>query len=161
MAIAAAIWSPGFMGYPAVNGYTYSNGLDVEGFNVADSHSDFALRHRHSPSTATLQFLMSRDQFRYFEGFYRHTLRQGAIWFQMELRVGLGLIPFDCHITDAGYQAEFIQGNDSWDVSFDVEFIGYDDMVLNASEPWEVVGGGDTWELAVTDNGDWETVGSV
>lgn len=158
MTVSAAVWNPLAMGYPIVEGYSYSSGRNLRGYNVADHYSEFAKLVQEPPSTANLTFLMSPTQFEYFEGFWRYNLLRGTLWFTMPLRIGFGVVDFDVHmLADKPYQADYILGNDSWEVAFPVEF-GMETKLRFLSMPWLLNGGSGCWKMNGQDKA-WLTNG--
>lgn len=153
--IAVADWLPDKMGYPTINNYGYHAGMDPRGYNVADGSTEFRLNQIDSAVPFHLNFMMSAEQFAYFESFWIYTLLNGTEWFTMPLRTGLGLIVLDVHISDDGYDAEYLIGSDAWQVSFSVSG-GYGRMVRESGENW-ILNSSDGYWLLNDGTGTWET----
>jgi hypothetical protein len=154
--MAVDAWPASLIGMPTVDSYGMATGKSFVGYNTSDGHTEFGPDIADAQSGAALAFQMSAGQFREFETFYAWTLGQGTSWFSMQLRIGLGMFNVDCHITDAGYTANYFQGNDTWDVGFNVEF-GYGRIVKEASLPWLLNGGAGVWKLVGGTAGAWST----
>lgn len=123
------IWNSAQMGIPEVNGYT----LEIPELNIETVVADGPNRWRQTRHTgaqrARLTVLQRREQFVFFEGWFHHTLEQGSLGFQINLRTGNGYKRYNVHIVD-GYSASLIKGENAWEASFDITYF-YNDALGN------------------------------
>jgi len=82
---------------PLVTGYTHSDAQKVRRNDVETGAPRFELLSEDGASFPTVTWLFKPVDFQVFEGFYKHSLKFGAISFNMNLQVGAGLKTHECY----------------------------------------------------------------
>jgi len=96
-----AVEYPTNLPIPLVTGYSHPDSQKVRRNDVETGPPRFELLSEHGPSFPTVNWLLSSIDFQVFEGFYKHSLKFGAISFNMNLQVGAGLKVHECYLNKA------------------------------------------------------------
>lgn len=103
----------------------------VEGYNVQPGDAlirtemDSGLaRHRRRftdvPTTISVRWIMRRDQYAIFEGWYRWHAKEGANFFTINLLGGLGLLDQEARFTRQ-FSSQLLAGGTLWQVQSELE----------------------------------------
>lgn len=84
---------------PLVTAYSHPEAAKVKMIPVETGAPRFELISESGHSMPTVSWLFNPLEFQVFEGFYRHTLKLGAISFDMQLKVGFGVEIHECRFT--------------------------------------------------------------
>jgi hypothetical protein len=121
--LASVAWTVADMGYPQVDGYNADHPGSFSGFAVADGPTRWRQDRANGQQFLDIIVMMKQPQYNFFEGWYYHDLKQGSLWFLMKLRTGRGLVNYDCHMVEEGYRANFLGGEEAWEVRFRIEYV--------------------------------------
>lgn len=115
-------WDVDVLGYPETAGYSGTAPVSFKAYQVADGETIFRQERTVGPKVVSCTCYMDESRFQYFEGWFYHSLKQGALWFEMPIQAGRGLIVFDVHFTAEGYAWNYLGGRRAWEVTFTVEY---------------------------------------
>lgn len=96
-----AVAYPTNLPIPLVTGYSHPDSQKVRRNDVETGPPRFELLSEDGPSFPTVNWLFKPFDFQVFEGFYKHSLKFGAISFTMNLQVGAGLKVHECYFNKA------------------------------------------------------------
>lgn len=96
-----AVEYPTNLPIPLVTGYSHPDSQKVRRNDVETGPPRFELLSEDGPSFPTVNWLFKSIDFQVFEGFYKHSLKFGAISFNMNLQVGAGLKLHECYFNKA------------------------------------------------------------
>ncbi len=72
------------------------------------------------PTKVSVRWIMRRDQFAVFEGWYRWQAKEGASWFTITLLGGLGLLDQEARFTRQ-FSARLLAGGTLWEITSELE----------------------------------------
>ena len=72
------------------------------------------------PTKVSVRWIMRRDQYAIFEGWYRWQAKEGANWFTITLLGGLGLLDQEARFTRQ-FSARLLAGGTLWEITSELE----------------------------------------
>ena len=72
------------------------------------------------PTKVSVRWIMRRDQYAIFEGWYRWHAREGASWFAITLLGGLGLLEQEARFTRQ-FSSRLLAGGTLWEITSELE----------------------------------------
>ena len=84
---------------PTIEGYGISPGEAILRTEMEAGPARQRRRFTDVPSRIAVRWVMDRDEFAFFEAWYRWAAAEGGAWFEIELLGGLGLVPQEARFT--------------------------------------------------------------
>lgn len=105
---------------PTVEGYSVSPGDAIIRTEMDAGLARQRRRFTNVPTKVSVRWIMRRDQYAVFEGWYRWYAQEGASWFTVSLLGGLGLLDQDARFTRQ-FSSRLIAGGTLWEVTSELE----------------------------------------
>ena len=77
-------------------------------------------RFTNAPTKVSVRWIMRRDQYAIFEGWYRWHAKEGANWFAITLLGGLGLLDQEARFTRQ-FASRLLAGGTLWEITSELE----------------------------------------
>lgn len=113
------IW-PQTLPLPTVQGYGVQPGEAILRTEMEAGLARQRRRFTDVPTKVSVRWIMRRDQYAIFEGWYRYFAKEGASWFSIDLLGGLGLMPHDARFTRQ-FSARLLARGTLWEVISELE----------------------------------------
>jgi len=113
------IWPSEKLPSPTIQGYGISPGEAILRTEMEAGPARQRRRFTQVPSRINVRWVMTQEQFAVFEAWYRFQAKEGAEWFLIELKGGLGLLAQEARFTRQ-FQARVYAGV-LWEVSSELE----------------------------------------
>ena len=113
------VW-PATLPLPTVQGYSVQPGEAIVRTEMEAGLARQRRRFTHVPTKVSVRWLMRRDQYAVFEGWYRWHAKEGANWFTITLLGGLGLLEQEARFTRQ-FSARLTAGGMLWDITSELE----------------------------------------
>ena len=105
---------------PTVQGYSVKPGEAVLRTEMDAGLARQRRRFTNVPTRVQVRWIMRRDQYAIFEGWYRWKAREGANWFYITLLGGLGLLEQEARFTRQ-FTSQLIAGGTLWEITSELE----------------------------------------
>jgi len=113
------IW-PQTLPLPTVQGYSVQPGEAILRTEMDAGLARQRRRFTNVPTKVQVRWIMRRDQYAVFEGWYRWKAREGANWFYVTLLGGLGLLEQEARFTRQ-FTSQLVAGGTLWEVTSELE----------------------------------------
>ncbi|PCH98970.1 MAG: hypothetical protein COB76_06600 [Alphaproteobacteria bacterium] len=113
------LW-PDTLPLPTVQGYNIQPGDTILRTEMEAGLARQRRRFTNAPTKVSVRWIMRRDQYAIFEGWYRWHAKEGANWFSITLLGGLGLLAQDARFTRQ-FASRLLAGGTLWEVSSELE----------------------------------------
>ena len=113
------IW-PQTLPLPTVQGYEVQPGDSILRTEMEAGLARQRRRFTDVPTKVSVRWIMRRDQYAIFEGWYRWHAREGANWFAITLLGGLGLLEQEARFTRQ-FSSRLLAGGTLWEVTSELE----------------------------------------
>ncbi|MAF98883.1 MAG: hypothetical protein CMH26_09630 [Micavibrio sp.] len=113
------IW-PSTLPLPTVQGYGVQPGEAILRTEMEAGLARQRRRFTDVPTKVSVRWIMRRDQYAIFEGWYRWHAREGASWFAITLLGGLGLLEQEARFTRQ-FSSRLLAGGTLWEVTSELE----------------------------------------
>ena len=105
---------------PTVQGYSVQPGEAILRTEMDAGLARQRRRFTNVPTRVQVRWIMRRDQYAIFEGWYRWKAREGANWFYITLLGGLGLLEQEARFTRQ-FTSQLIAGGTLWEITSELE----------------------------------------
>ncbi len=105
---------------PTVQGYSVQPGDTILRTDMESGLARQRRKFTNVPTKVSVRWIMRRDQYAVFEGWYRWSAKEGASWFSITLLGGLGLQEQDARFTRQ-FSARLLAGGTLWEVTSELE----------------------------------------
>lgn len=105
---------------PTVQGYNVEPGETIIRTEMDAGLARHRRRFTDVPSKVSVRWIMRRDQYAIFEGWYRWHAREGASFFTITLLGGLGLLDQEARFTRQ-FSSRLLAGGTLWEVQSELE----------------------------------------
>lgn len=105
---------------PTVQGYGVQPGEAISRTEMEAGLARQRRRFTDVPTKVSVRWIMRRDQYAIFEGWYRWHAKEGANWFTVILLGGLGLLEHDARFTRQ-FSSRLLAGGTLWEITSDLE----------------------------------------
>lgn len=105
---------------PTVQGYGVQPGEAISRTEMEAGLARQRRRFTDVPTKVSVRWIMRRDQYAIFEGWYRWHAREGANWFTVTLLGGLGLLEQDARFTRQ-FSSRLLAGGTLWEITSELE----------------------------------------
>lgn len=105
---------------PTVQGYSVQPGEAILRTEMDAGLARQRRRFTNVPTKVQVRWIMRRDQYAVFEGWYRWKAREGANWFYVTLLGGLGLLDQEARFTRQ-FISQLIAGGTLWEITSEFE----------------------------------------
>lgn len=113
------IW-PSTLPLPTVQGYAVQPGEAILRTEMEAGLARQRRRFTDVPTKVSVRWIMRRDQYAIFEGWYRWHAREGASWFAITLLGGLGLLEQEARFTRQ-FSSRLLAGGTLWEITSELE----------------------------------------
>jgi hypothetical protein len=113
------LW-PATLPMPTVQGYSVQPGDAILRTEMDAGLARQRRRFTNVPTRVQVRWIMRRDQYAIFEGWYRWKAREGANWFFITLLGGLGLLDHKARFTRQ-FTSQLIAGGTLWEITSELE----------------------------------------
>lgn len=111
---------PSTLPLPTVQGYGVQPGEAILRTEMEAGLARQRRRFTDVPTKVSVRWIMRRDQYAIFEGWYRWHAREGASWFVITLLGGLGLLEQEARFTRQ-FSSRLLAGGTLWEVTSELE----------------------------------------
>jgi hypothetical protein len=111
---------PSTLPLPTVQGYNVEPGETIIRTEMDSGLARHRRRFTDVPSKVSVRWIMRRDQYAIFEGWYRWHAREGASFFTITLLGGLGLLDQEARFTRQ-FSSKLLAGGTLWEVQSELE----------------------------------------
>lgn len=111
---------PSTLPLPTVQGYGVQPGEAILRTEMEAGLARQRRRFTDVPTKVTVRWIMRRDQYAIFEGWYRWHAREGASWFAITLLGGLGLLEQEARFTRQ-FSSRLLAGGTLWEITSELE----------------------------------------
>lgn len=105
---------------PTVAGYGIQPGDSILRTEMEAGLARQRRRFTDVPTKVSVRWIMRRDQYAIFEGWYRWHAKEGANWFAITLLGGLGLLEQEARFTRQ-FSSRLLAGGTLWEVTSELE----------------------------------------
>ncbi len=105
---------------PTVQGYGVQPGDSILRTEMEAGLARQRRRFTDVPTKVSVRWIMRRDQYAIFEGWYRWHAKEGANWFAITLLGGLGLLEQEARFTRQ-FSSRLLAGGTLWEVTSELE----------------------------------------
>ena len=105
---------------PTVQGYGVQPGEAISRTEMEAGLARQRRRFTDVPTKVSVRWIMRRDQYAIFEGWYRWHAREGASWFAITLLGGLGLLEQEARFTRQ-ISSRLLAGGTLWEITSELE----------------------------------------
>ena len=105
---------------PTVQGYGVQPGEAILRTEMEAGLARQRRRFTDVPTKVSVRWIMRRDQYAIFEGWYRWQAKEGANWFTITLLGGLGLLDQEARFTRQ-FSARLLAGGTLWEITSELE----------------------------------------
>ena len=105
---------------PNVQGYGVQPGEAISRTEMEAGLARQRRRFTDVPTKVSVRWIMRRDQYAIFEGWYRWHAKEGANWFTVTLLGGLGLLEHDARFTRQ-FSSRLLAGGTLWEITSELE----------------------------------------
>lgn len=105
---------------PTVQGYGVQPGEAILRTEMEAGLARQRRRFTDVPTKVSVRWIMRRDQYAIFEGWYRWHAREGASWFAITLLGGLGLLEQEARFTRQ-FSSRLLAGGTLWEITSELE----------------------------------------
>ncbi len=113
------IWPP-TLPLPTVQGYSVQPEDAILRTEMEAGLARQRRRFTNVPTKVSVRWIMRRDQYAIFEGWYRWQAKEGANWFTITLLGGLGLLDQEARFTRQ-FSARLLAGGTLWEITSELE----------------------------------------
>ncbi len=113
------LW-PDTLPLPTVQGYNIQPGDTILRTEMEAGLARQRRRFTSAPTKVSVRWIMRRDQYAIFEGWYRWHAKEGANWFSITLLGGLGLLEQEARFTRQ-FASRLLAGGTLWEVTSELE----------------------------------------
>jgi hypothetical protein len=113
------IWPP-TLPLPTVQGYSVQPEDAILRTEMEAGLARQRRRFTNVPTKVSVRWIMRRDQYAIFEGWYRWQAKEGANWFTITLLGGLGLLEQEARFTRQ-FSARLLAGGALWEITSELE----------------------------------------
>jgi hypothetical protein len=113
------IW-PDTLPLPTVQGYNIQPGDTILRTEMEAGLARQRRRFTNAPTKVSVRWIMRRDQYAIFEGWYRWHAKEGANWFSITLLGGLGLLDQEARFTRQ-FASRLLAGGTLWEITSELE----------------------------------------
>lgn len=123
MASTTITWPSAILGDPLVEGFAYQMKSGLLRTGMASGRVRQILRRRTDIRTLQISLLLRQYTMPVFINWHHETLQDGALWFNMELNLGVGFNYYQVRIVDGLYTSEHVYVNNThgWRVTMEIE----------------------------------------
>lgn len=111
---------PDTLPLPTVDGYNIQPGEAILRTEMEAGMARQRRRFTDVPTKVSVRWIMRRDQYAVFEGWYRWNAKEGANWFTVKLLGGLGLLEQEARFTRQ-FSSRLIGGGNLWEITSELE----------------------------------------
>ena len=111
---------PSTLPLPTVQGYGVQPGEAILRTEMEAGLARQRRRFTDVPTKVSVRWIMRRDQYAIFEGWYRWHAREGASWFVITLLGGLGLLEQEARFTRQ-FSSRLLAGGTLWEITSELE----------------------------------------
>ena len=111
---------PSTLPLPTVQGYGVQPGEAILRTEMEAGLARQRRRFTDVPTKVSVRWIMRRDQYAIFEGWYRWHAREGASWFAITLLGGLGLLEQEARFTRQ-ISSRLLAGGTLWEITSELE----------------------------------------
>ena len=111
---------PSTLPLPTVQGYGVQPGEAILRTEMEAGLARQRRRFTDVPTKVSVRWIMRRDQYAIFEGWYRWHAREGANWFAITLLGGLGLLEQEARFTRQ-FSSRLLAGGTLWEITSELE----------------------------------------
>lgn len=111
---------PSTLPLPTVQGYSVQPGEAILRTEMEAGLARQRRRFTDVPTKVSVRWIMRRDQYAIFEGWYRWHAREGASWFAITLLGGLGLLEQEARFTRQ-FSSRLLAGGTLWEITSELE----------------------------------------
>lgn len=111
---------PDTLPLPTVDGYNIQPGEAILRTEMEAGMARQRRRFTDVPTKVSVRWIMRRDQYAIFEGWYRWNAKEGANWFTVKLLGGLGLLEQEARFTRQ-FSSRLIGGGNLWEITSELE----------------------------------------
>ena len=111
---------PSTLPLPTVQGYGVQPGEAILRTEMEAGLARQRRRFTDVPTKVSVRWIMRRDQYAIFEGWYRWHAREGASWFAITLLGGLGLLEQEARFTRQ-FSSRLLAGGTLWEITSELE----------------------------------------
>ena len=111
---------PATLPLPTVQGYGVQPGEAILRTEMEAGLARQRRRFTDVPTKVSVRWIMRRDQYAIFEGWYRWHAREGASWFAITLLGGLGLLEQEARFTRQ-FSSRLLAGGTLWEITSELE----------------------------------------
>ncbi len=111
---------PSTLPLPTVQGYGVQPGEAILRTEMEAGLARQRRRFTDVPTKVSVRWIMRRDQYAIFEGWYRWYAREGASWFAITLLGGLGLLEQEARFTRQ-FSSRLLAGGTLWEITSELE----------------------------------------
>jgi len=113
------VW-PATLPLPTVQGYSVQPGEAILRTDMDAGLARQRRRFTEVPTKVSVRWIMRRDQYAVFEGWYKWNAKEGANWFTITLLGGLGLLDQEARFTRQ-FSSKLMAGGNLWEISSELE----------------------------------------
>lgn len=113
------VW-PNTLPLPTVQGYAVQPEDAILRTEMEAGLARQRRRFTNVPTKVSVRWIMRRDQYAVFEGWYRWHAKEGANWFTITLLGGLGLLDQEARFTRQ-FSARLMAGGTLWEITSELE----------------------------------------
>ena len=113
------VWPP-TLPLPTVQGYSVQPEDAILRTEMEAGLARQRRRFTNVPTKVSVRWIMRRDQYAIFEGWYRWQAKEGANWFTITLLGGLGLLDQEARFTRQ-FSARLLAGGTLWEITSELE----------------------------------------
>ena len=107
---------PSTLPLPTVQGYGVQPGEAILSTEMEAGLARQRRRFTNVPTKVSVRWIMRRDQYAIFEGWYRWHAKEGANWFTVTLLGGLGLLEQEARFTRQ-FSSRLLAGGTLWEIT--------------------------------------------
>ena len=111
---------PDTLPLPTVQGYNIQPGDTILRTEMEAGLARQRRRFTNAPTKVSVRWIMRRDQYAIFEGWYRWHAKEGANWFAIALLGGLGLLDQEARFTRQ-FASRLLAGGTLWEITSELE----------------------------------------
>lgn len=111
---------PSTLPLPTVQGYGVQPGEAISRTEMEAGLARQRRRFTDVPTKVSVRWIMRRDQYAIFEGWYRWHAKEGANWFTVNLLGGLGLLEQEARFTRQ-FSSRLLAGGTLWEITSELE----------------------------------------
>lgn len=111
---------PSTLPLPTVQGYAVQPGDSILRTEMEAGLARQRRRFTDVPTKVSVRWIMRRDQYAIFEGWYRWHAKEGANWFAITLLGGLGLLEQEARFTRQ-FSSRLLAGGTLWEITSELE----------------------------------------